>query len=232
MSIVALQTSGGDLVRYEAMCRAIEDSYQFDELIDIRDRTAAMEAAARVAKNEEAEARCREIRCRAMARMGELLKEHKETVGFNVGASLPRNGAAPGGTVDERPTLAEIGLSRQQASDCRRMADIPRGEFDAAFANGAKPSIKKLTREMHNEDGVGTDLATLVSKVRKDVHAHQLVLDNVGITRIASGKSLLALKRAYEQQGYTDEEWWAWFEGRFSVTRHRAEQRINEAEGR
>jgi hypothetical protein len=55
-----------ELVRYDAMCRAIAETHAIDEVKDIRDKAMALEAYARQAKNFEAEDRCKEIRIRAV----------------------------------------------------------------------------------------------------------------------------------------------------------------------
>ena len=43
------------LVRYDAMCRAIDAAFEVDEVKDIRDKAIALETYARQAKNVEAE---------------------------------------------------------------------------------------------------------------------------------------------------------------------------------
>jgi hypothetical protein len=48
--------------------------------------------------------------------LGELIKEHKETVGLNSGGNAPD---AAG--VDERPKLAEVGITSQDSSDYQRL---------------------------------------------------------------------------------------------------------------
>jgi hypothetical protein len=47
----------GALVRYDAMCRAIDAAYAVDEVKAIHDQAAMLQAAARVAHNVEAETR-------------------------------------------------------------------------------------------------------------------------------------------------------------------------------
>jgi hypothetical protein len=75
-----------------------------------------------------------------MRRMGELIKQHKETIGLNGGGT----GARPSRGPDERPKLAEIGITSQDSSDYQRLAAIPQEEFDGAFENRAKPSRGQL----------------------------------------------------------------------------------------
>src|SRR5690348_9102530 len=63
------------LIRYDAMCRAIADAYEADEVKQIRDKPRAIEMYARQARNVEAERRACEIRLRAERRCGQLLRE-------------------------------------------------------------------------------------------------------------------------------------------------------------
>src|SRR6202011_5144811 len=64
----------GALVRYDAMCRAIDAAYAVDEVKAIHDQAAMLQAAARVAHNVEAETRARQIRERAARKAGALSK--------------------------------------------------------------------------------------------------------------------------------------------------------------
>jgi hypothetical protein len=47
MSATAVTTKSASLVRYDAMCRAIEAAYKVDEVKDIRDQAIALETYAR-----------------------------------------------------------------------------------------------------------------------------------------------------------------------------------------
>jgi len=64
-----------ELIRYDAMCRAIADAYEFDDVKDLRDKALAIEIYSRQAKNTEAERQACEIRIRAERRAGSLLSE-------------------------------------------------------------------------------------------------------------------------------------------------------------
>ena len=67
-----------DLVRYDAMCRAIAECHSVDEVKDIRDKARALEAYANQAKNTDAERKALEIRLRAERKTGQLIKEMQE----------------------------------------------------------------------------------------------------------------------------------------------------------
>jgi hypothetical protein len=55
----------GELIRYDAMCRAIAEAHAVDEVKDIRDKARALEMYAHQAQNTEAERQAAEIRFRA-----------------------------------------------------------------------------------------------------------------------------------------------------------------------
>lgn len=83
-----------ELVKYDAMCRAIAEAHAIDEVKDIRDKAVALEADARQIGNTEAEDRCYQIRMRRRERP----------------ASYRSNWRAP--RVGKHPPLA--GLSRRK----------------------------------------------------------------------------------------------------------------------
>ena len=66
------------LVKYDAMCRAIDAAYRVDEVKEIRDKAAALEHYSRLAKNTENERRACEIRLRAERKAGQLLAKTRK----------------------------------------------------------------------------------------------------------------------------------------------------------
>ena len=106
----------GALVRYDAMCRAIDQAYRVDEVKDLRDKAMALEAYAKQAKNTEAERRACEIRLRAERKAGSLLK------------TMAKSKERPKGRqpkVSPGTTLTNIGVSRDQSSRWQQLADVP-----------------------------------------------------------------------------------------------------------
>jgi hypothetical protein len=71
------------------------------------------------------EDQAKEIRLRAERRAGELLREMEK----NKGAATRSSDA----TALERPKLADLGITKQQASDWQRLAAIPKPEFEIAL---------------------------------------------------------------------------------------------------
>jgi hypothetical protein len=112
----------GELVRYDAMCRAITAAYEVDEVKDIRDKARAIEVYSRQAKNTEAERQACEIRLRAERKCGQLLREQVEHGGDRRSVSRSHD-----------VTLNDLGISKKQSSDWQRLAEVPDGDFEVAL---------------------------------------------------------------------------------------------------
>jgi hypothetical protein len=127
------------LVRYDAMCRAIDAAYEIDEVKDIHDRAVAIERYQQIAKNVEAEDRCYQIRWRAANKAGELLKameKAKASPGNQYTGRVDRSDNATG-----PKTLAELGISKSR--NISRSAG-PANEFGLLrkMAEGASASTE------------------------------------------------------------------------------------------
>jgi N6-adenosine-specific RNA methylase IME4 len=120
-----------ELVKYNEACRAIAEAKNIDEVKTIRDKSEAIRAYAHIAKNKQMEIDATEIRIRSERRLGEMLKQQKETVGLNQGAQ----GSIVTGTQrepvkDTRPTLAEVGIDKKLSSRAQAIAAVPADEFE------------------------------------------------------------------------------------------------------
>ncbi len=107
-----------------------------DEVKSILDKTAALKEYARRAADRTLEIDATEIRFYAERRMGEMLIAQKETVGLNrgrAGAGRPTLGASDTEVpkVDERPTLADVGISHKLSAHAQKMAAVPEQEFQS-----------------------------------------------------------------------------------------------------
>lgn len=95
------------LTLYDKAVTAIAEALSVDEVNRIRDRHEAMRAAAKVAKNKQAEIDLAEIRFRAERKLGELMAAQRE-------AGLMAEGHRFTGGLQENPpapiTLAEAGM--------------------------------------------------------------------------------------------------------------------------
>lgn len=101
-----------ELVRYDAMCRAIDLAYEVDEVKDIRDKAAALQHYARQANNVEAEQRACQIRLRAERKAGQLLKDREP----------PRGNRYRGSFLS---TLKDHGITKQQIRRAEREENGP-----------------------------------------------------------------------------------------------------------
>ena len=135
-------TATTGLVRYEAKCAAIAECYTVDEAKDIRDKARAIEVYARQARNMDAERKASEIRLRAERRAGQLLREMKQSgerhdeKGSNRKVS---DGATP------KPTLADLGITRDQSSQWQELATVPDEDFEREVTNAnGKPSTEGI----------------------------------------------------------------------------------------
>jgi phage N-6-adenine-methyltransferase len=112
------------------MVLAIAEARAVDEVKGILDPANAMRAAARVAKNKQAEIDLSEIRFRAERRIGELMVAQRDA------GHLQHGGARVFPEPLEKPiTLAEAGIDKNLADRARKYAAIPEAEFDDTLAD-------------------------------------------------------------------------------------------------
>jgi hypothetical protein len=137
-----------DLVRYDAMCRAIADCHAVDEALEIKDKARALEIYAMQVKNTDAERKACDVRLRAERRVGELLRELQRATPSDA-ATVRHHGqdALPTGRNAYTQALTEHGISTQSASRYQRLADVPSDEFEAVLAGDAKPSTTRILAE-------------------------------------------------------------------------------------
>ena len=143
-----------ELVRYDAMCRAIAEAYAVDEVKDIRDKAIALEHYAAQARNTEAERQACEIRLRAERRCGQLLAEREmaKPRGSNQHQDVSRDPTHP-------ETLSELGISRDQSSQWQRLAEVPEDEFEEALRWDEKPTTAGILTRAN-----GTPIAQAVDE--------------------------------------------------------------------
>lgn len=134
MTITTNHGNFTNLVRYDAMCRAISDAYEVDEVKDIRDKAVAMEHYFRQAKNTEAEQRACQIRLRAERKAGEMLAAMEKAKG-----GRPSENRSSSTT-----SLSDLGISKDQSSRWQQLANVPEDQFEAALAGPDKPSTSGI----------------------------------------------------------------------------------------
>ena len=122
-----------DLIRYDAACRALAEAKAIDEVKDLHDKTIAMQAYARQAKNKDLEIDAAEIRMRAERRLGEMIRMQKETVGLAPPGPKPKFGSDM--EPNRTPTLAEAGIDKKLSSRAQKMAAVPEAEFEGMLGD-------------------------------------------------------------------------------------------------
>jgi hypothetical protein len=138
----ALQTKPASLLRYDAMCRAIEAAYNVDEVKDIRDQAIALEIYARQAHNVEAERQACEIRLRAERKAGKLSTQLERSSGGRPAKTPPTMGR-----VSKTDALHKAGVSPKQAEKWEKLAAVPDEEFEAALVDQAvRPTTNGIIR--------------------------------------------------------------------------------------
>jgi hypothetical protein len=128
------------LVKYDEMCRAIDQAFEVDEVKDIRDKAMAFEAYSKQARNTEAERRACEIRLRAERKAGSLLSTMEKAKGaLKRGLEPPQSRDAT-----TAKTLSQLGISKDQSSRWQQLAAIPEAEFEEALAAPDKPTTNGI----------------------------------------------------------------------------------------
>jgi N6-adenosine-specific RNA methylase IME4 len=134
-----------ELLFYDEACRAIAEAVAVDEVLEIRNRSLAMHAYAKQAKNHEMEADAFAIRKRAERRLGGMIEEQKQGVGLNRGGGgdhrVPRGPGA-------KPTLAEAGIDKHLADRARKAAAVPEEQFLKIVDDGRE----RIAREQERTD--------------------------------------------------------------------------------
>jgi hypothetical protein len=123
------------LEKYDRMVVAIAECQEVDELVDVRNRSQALQKYSAAAKHYESELRAMDVRIRASRRAGELLAEgqkHGEIAvqggdGSNQHAKKQTSSAT---TFAKPKTLDQLGISRDQSSAWKELAGIPQKEFE------------------------------------------------------------------------------------------------------
>lgn len=132
-----------ELVRYDAMCRAIDAAYAVDEVKDIRDKALAIEIYSRQAMNIEAERQAVAIRLRAERRAGQLIRQMEKAKGTRGQLAGPLMTRGP----EENRTLRDLGISYDQSSRWQQLADVPEGDFEAALTAPEMPTTSGIIRK-------------------------------------------------------------------------------------
>lgn len=131
------------LTKYEAARNALQVASTVDEVKDIRDKSEAMAAYARQAKDKELLKWATEIKVRAERRAGQMLAEMPKATGAKM------KGGTTGGPIvvppaNDAQTLAEIGVTKNESSRWQKLAAVSDEQFESAVAS-AKDKAGEVT---------------------------------------------------------------------------------------
>lgn len=127
------------LVKYEAMCSAIDAAYRVDEVKDVRDKALALEHYARQAKNVEAERQACEIRLRAERKAGQLTAKIDKLQGRRLLSAEEKSAT-------KLAVLKQNGITPKQAAQWEKLGAIPQAEFNSALKEADRPTTAGIIR--------------------------------------------------------------------------------------
>jgi hypothetical protein len=132
---------------YEAAKAALARCERIDECKDWSDRAAALASYARQARYPELEDSAKRIRARAVRRMGELLLEIEPQQGARTDLGGPSR-------LSRKAAAEQAGLSKDQAKDALRLANIPQFKFEEFVESDQPPSVARLVKLAVRSDNV------------------------------------------------------------------------------
>ena len=130
------------LVKYDAARYALQQAVEIDEVKDIRDKAQAMAAYARQAKDTEMIQWVTEIKVRAERKAGKMLAEMEKQ---KPGQYQQRSHHV---TVDIPPTLADIGITKNESSRWQKLAAVDDEKFEKAVSAAKEVAGEVTTAAM------------------------------------------------------------------------------------
>lgn len=128
-----------ELTRFDAARLALAAATTVDEVKDIRDKAAALQAyMAQSGATLEMQNHCADIKIRAERRAGELIFEMRES------GELASIGRPEKRSHDAILNLSDVGIDRSQAHRWQQIATIPTNDFEK-YIVGTKETGKELT---------------------------------------------------------------------------------------
>lgn len=129
--------------RYEAAKLALAECSNIDECKDWSDKAQALASYAKQSQDSELEKHAQRIRARAVRRCGELLKEIEKGHGQNQNNS----GDAPTKVLTRKEAATQAGLSKDQAVQSIRVANVPESDFESQVECDNPPTITALAEQ-------------------------------------------------------------------------------------
>jgi N6-adenosine-specific RNA methylase IME4 len=159
------------LVKYDEARRALQEAHSTDEVLLIRDVHAAKAAAAKIAGDKEFAFWAKAIVLRSERRLGEMLAEQKATVGLNQGAVPGKTGTKGAPVLDDRPTLASVGIDKKLSARAQKLATVAEADFERylretqrvgrELTSAGVYKLAKQTRPKQRHYSVGREYCTV-----------------------------------------------------------------------
>ena len=195
------------LIRYEAARNALAEAHRVDEVKDIRDKAEAMAAYARQAKDSELIQYATEIKVRAERRCGELLKANVSTpAARGEQGAQARWGGKSDHSTSYSPTLADMGLTKDESSRYQQLADMPAEHFETAVATAKATAGEVTTAFMLREARAVQPAAKRKTGPKADAMRAELEEAKERGVSMLSSYARLTLKAINAQESFTDEE--------------------------
>lgn len=178
-----------ELMRYDQMVMAIRECCKVDEVLQIDNQSLAAKLYAAQVGNKELEQQFTEFHLRAARRLGEILKEMAEkgeraAPSSAGGRNKKRQYLSDTDASHDKPTLAQLGVSKKRSVASQKLAAVPEDEFEEMLRL-AKPMKPRRSRsksldhlwvwgricdfEPHIDDDPRLLIAALDTSMRKDI---------------------------------------------------------------
>ena len=189
------------LVRYEQARTALIAANSYDEVRDIRNQAEATAAYARQAKDTELIKYATEIKVRAERKCGEMLATaEKNTGAMGVGpiavASFDRN----------PPTLAEMGITKDQSSRYQSLASMSDEHFEAAVETAKDTAGEVTTAFMLREAAKNKPQGKPRTGAKADAFREELKEAKERGVSMLETYARLTLSAVRAQDSFTDQE--------------------------
>ena len=157
----AIGAETGALVLYDNARHALAEYHRIDEVKAFRDKTIALQAYAKQAKNTDLIVQATEARMRAERRAGELLIEMAK-----------RDERQKAGDADGRrpqplvPKLADLGVSKTQSSRWQALANLDIPKFEARVQLASTAAYNRIARSFIREEESGAQAPCASGRAR------------------------------------------------------------------
>ena len=146
------------LAKYEMARSALAEARSVDEVKDIRDKSEAMRAYARMAKDTQLEIDATELRLRAERRLGIMLSQQD----FHKGGRPSKTGSSGEPVL----TLADVGIDKKMSSRAQRIGGIGEQAFEEM--------VESVRGRIAKGDRISLDIATGDKKERRAEREREL----------------------------------------------------------